>query len=107
MYSFTSNEINVDELRARLQKMTSEELLRFGRAATYMCSPQANYHEPRQVFVVQLEEARTKWRRRKAGEEPDRRFVPSENTCFVIAHSGCCLSISEVILADPRIPAAR
>jgi hypothetical protein len=40
------------------------EAVRFGRAAAYMCSPQANYHEPRQAIVVQLEEARTEWRRR-------------------------------------------
>ena len=56
---FRSNEIDVDQLRARLRKMRDETLLRFGRAAAYMCSPQANYHEPRQAFVVQLEETRT------------------------------------------------
>jgi hypothetical protein len=76
VYQFTSNEIDVDELRARLQKMTDEALVRFGRAAAYMCSPQANYNEPRQVFVVQLEEARTEWRRRKSCEESDRQLRP-------------------------------
>jgi hypothetical protein len=41
------DEIDVDELMARLSKMTDEALLRFGRAAAYMCSSKANYHEPR------------------------------------------------------------
>jgi hypothetical protein len=68
VYQFTSDEIDVGELKARLRKMTDQDL-RFGRAAAYMCSPQANYHEPREAFVLQLVEARDEWPRRKAREE--------------------------------------
>ena len=69
MYQFTNDEIDVDDLRVRLSNMTDETLLRFGLTAAYMCSPEANYHEPREAFVVQLEEARSEWRRRKACAE--------------------------------------
>jgi hypothetical protein len=34
--------------------MTDEELVRFGKAARYMCQDK----HPRQVFVIQLEEAK-------------------------------------------------
>ena len=72
MYQFTNDEIDVDDLRVRLSNMTDETLLRFGLTAAYMCSPEAKYHEPREAFVVQLEEARSEWRRRKACAESDR-----------------------------------
>jgi hypothetical protein len=101
VYQFTSNGIDVDELRARLRKMTDDALLRFGRAAAYMCSAQTNYHEPRRVFVVQLEEARTQWRRRKACEDSDRQLRPSKNACFVKRPN------LKMIRADSRIPGAR
>ena len=52
--------IDVEQLRARLRKMTDEELLRFGKAARFMCRDKS----PREVFVVQLKEARAEWRRR-------------------------------------------
>ncbi|PWT80792.1 MAG: hypothetical protein C5B58_10880 [Acidobacteria bacterium] len=42
------------------------ELLEFGRAAAYMCTPYANLgHPPRQTFVTQLAEARAEWKRRR------------------------------------------
>jgi hypothetical protein len=70
MYSFTSSTIDLDQLRERLRKMNDAELLRFGKAAKYMCSPQANLNKPpRRSFVVQLEEAKAEWRRRKAKNE--------------------------------------
>jgi hypothetical protein len=41
------------------------ELLRFGQAARYMCSPYANMRKPpREEFLAQLREARLEWRRR-------------------------------------------
>jgi hypothetical protein len=59
--------IDLERLRARLRKMTDTELRRFGRAARFMCSPRANLgKQPREAFVVQLQEARGEWRRRKA-----------------------------------------
>jgi hypothetical protein len=57
--------INLDQLRARLQKMSKAQLLEFGKAARFMCSSEANIGKPpREEFVVQLAEARAEWRRR-------------------------------------------
>ena len=59
--------IDVHELSVRLQKMTDAQLLAFGTAAQYMCSPKANMSKPpRDVFVIQLNEARAQWRRRNS-----------------------------------------
>jgi hypothetical protein len=59
-------DIDLDELHARLRKMTDAELRNFGKAAKFMCSPGANLGEPpRECFVIQLKEARAEWRRRK------------------------------------------
>jgi hypothetical protein len=56
---------DVERYRERLRKMSDNELLRAGQDARYMCSPEARYSEkPREVFVIQLEEARSEWRRR-------------------------------------------
>jgi hypothetical protein len=61
--------VNVDELRARLTKMTDAELIHFGNAARQMCSEVANMgHAPRQCFVVQLDEALAEWHRRHHGK---------------------------------------
>lgn len=57
--------VDLDQLRARLQKMSNQELREFGKAAAYMCTPKVNFGKPpRQEFVLQLEEARTEWKRR-------------------------------------------
>jgi hypothetical protein len=59
-------DIDLEQLRARLRKMTDEELRRFGRAARFMCSPRANLGKPpRGVFMVQLAEAKAEWQNRK------------------------------------------
>jgi len=55
--------INLEELRARLRKMTDAELIRFGKAAGFLCRP--GKESPRECFVIQLEEARAEWARRK------------------------------------------
>jgi hypothetical protein len=69
---FTSDQIDLDGYRARLRKMTDEELIREGEARRYMCSPMANLGKPpRKVFVVQLEEARAEWRRRHPKTDSD------------------------------------
>ena len=66
MYRFTSSEIDLEELRTRLRKMSDGELLRFGKAGKCMCSPEANMGKPpREAFVIQLKEARAEWKRRK------------------------------------------
>ena len=58
MYRFARNE-EIDLCEPRLRKMTDEDLLRFGKAARFMCRDKS----PRQAFVIQLEEARPEWRR--------------------------------------------
>jgi len=63
--SIAFSELNVEELRVRLQKMSDDQRVKFGKAAAYMCSPKANLgHPPREEFVIQLKEARTEWRKR-------------------------------------------
>lgn len=62
---FTTDEVDLDPYRARLRKMTDEELIRHGKAGRYLCSPMANFGKPpRKVFVIQLEETIAEWRRR-------------------------------------------
>jgi hypothetical protein len=70
-FSSNDGEVDLESLRARLRKMTDQELRRFGLAAKSMCSPDAYFGQrPRQVFVVQLEEAKAEWQRRKATAVP-------------------------------------
>ena len=60
--------VNREELRARLQKMTNNELRMFGRAARKICSPEANRGKlPREEAVIELEEARAELKRRLKG----------------------------------------
>jgi hypothetical protein len=57
---------NVDELRERLRKMSDEQLRAFGQAAQHVVSPKTNPGQPPPgVFVIQLDEARKEWKRRK------------------------------------------
>ena len=64
--------IDLEQLRSRLSRMDDSELLRFGRAARFICSPEANIgKDPRPEFVIQLEEAREEWVRRKWPRSPD------------------------------------
>jgi hypothetical protein len=61
---FTTDDVDLETYRARLQKMSHEELIREGKAGRYMCSPFANFGKPpRRVFVIQLEEVKAEWRR--------------------------------------------
>jgi hypothetical protein len=66
MYTFpTESPIGLDELPARLARMSDQALVRFGREAAYMSSPKATLGKPpREAFVIQLREAREEWRRR-------------------------------------------
>lgn len=66
----TSEAIDLDELRARLRKMSDGNLTAFGKAARYMCSPMANLGKPpREAFLIQLREARVEWRRRQGAKD--------------------------------------
>jgi hypothetical protein len=65
----TDGPLDVEAFRARLRKMTDAQLLRYGKAARYMCSPDAYFGEaPRETFVIQLRECREEWKRRKAAK---------------------------------------
>jgi hypothetical protein len=70
MYQFSRNDgPTQEEVRKRLQGMTDEQLLEFGRAANFMCSARANMNRaPRRPFVIQLQEARSEWKRRRDGK---------------------------------------
>jgi hypothetical protein len=58
--------VDRDELRDRLRKMSDNQLIEFGHAARFMCSPEASFGEPtRAAFIDQLNAAREEWRRRR------------------------------------------
>jgi len=60
------HDLDLEALRVRLRRMSDRELLRFGKSARYMCSPEANLgKEPRQAFVIQVKEAEEEWRLRQ------------------------------------------
>jgi hypothetical protein len=47
--------------------MSDPELRTFGQAAQHMVSPKAQLGQPtRKAFVIQLDEARKEWKRRKS-----------------------------------------
>ena len=59
--------VDLEQLRTRLRKVSDEALLHWGRCGVRLCSAEFNRGKPpRQVFVIQLEDARAEWRRRKA-----------------------------------------
>jgi hypothetical protein len=63
--------VTAESLRQRFARMDDDALKRFGRAAAYMYTPAANLGKPpRDVFLLQLREARAEWQRRK-GNPPD------------------------------------
>ena len=54
-----------DKERERLRKMSDAELIREGKAARYMCSPETNFGKPpRDEFVIGLRLRKEEWRRR-------------------------------------------
>jgi hypothetical protein len=59
LYNFaTEHPLDLNEFRARPRPMPDQALKQFGAATRYMCSSKANAGKPpREVFVVQLEEA--------------------------------------------------
>ena len=69
MQSIQLANLDVEELRRLLRKMSQKELRKFGKAARYMVSPTANMGKPPlPTFVLQLEEARAEWHRRHSEE---------------------------------------
>jgi hypothetical protein len=69
MQSVGTNEFNLGNLRERLQRFSDDELIRFGKECRELLTPQANLgRPPREVFVIQLQEARKEWRKRHLKE---------------------------------------
>jgi|SRR5208283_639814 len=50
MPGINADSFNIEDLRSRLRNMTDAELLRFGKAARSMCSPEANLGNHRAKF---------------------------------------------------------
>ena len=59
MYGFTREDVDIPAIRARLARMTDDELLAYGRATAFMAG-----RSNRETWRVQLEEARAEWQRR-------------------------------------------
>ena len=55
---------DIEQIRERLRKMSDHELRKFGRSARDMADPKKNFGAPNPAFLIQLVEARAKWRRR-------------------------------------------
>jgi len=53
----------VEDFRKRLQTMSEEQLLRYGKAAAYMADPKysADGRTVEPVFKIQLQECRAEW----------------------------------------------
>jgi hypothetical protein len=65
MQSVGASEFNLENLRKRLQRVSDDGLIQFGKSCQELLTPQANLgRPPREVFVIQLQEARKEWRRR-------------------------------------------
>jgi hypothetical protein len=61
---------DIEQIRARLCKMSDVELRKFGRAASDMANPKKNFGTPNPAFKIQLDEARAEWRRRHPKGQP-------------------------------------
>jgi len=62
--------VDLDVLRVRLQKMSDEELLQFGREMHSLVHRPTYDHRGKPsvlAFSIQFDEARQEWRRRKSG----------------------------------------
>jgi hypothetical protein len=76
--------LDPDDLRARLARMSDRELLEWGKAAAYMCTPYANLGQPpRKPLVMQLKAARAEWRHRHG---PDQAPDPAPRICTIKAY---------------------
>src|ERR1700674_4695422 len=74
---FAETKFTVEDFRKRIQAISDEQLIRFGKAARYMADPRnsADKRTVRDVYVTQLELCREEWRRRHP--EPVQRAVAS------------------------------
>jgi hypothetical protein len=57
--------VDLDAIRARLRSLSDVQLIEYGKSCRHLCSPKANFGKPPlEVWTVQLNEARSEWRRR-------------------------------------------
>jgi hypothetical protein len=67
MQGICTQDDDLERHRERMRKMTDKQLLEYGRACRYMCTPEANLGKPPQESsVIHLPEARAEWKRRHA-----------------------------------------
>jgi hypothetical protein len=60
-----ADNFDIDKLRARLRKMSDEQLIEFGKNVRYLCGSKANFGKPASaVWLIQLQEGQAEWRRR-------------------------------------------
>jgi len=59
-------QFTVEDFKKRIQAITDDQLIRFGKAAAYMADPKnsADRRSVEPVFKIQLRECREEWRRR-------------------------------------------
>jgi hypothetical protein len=60
------SKFTVEDFRKRIQAISDDQLIRFGKAAAYMADPKysADGRMVEPVFKIQLQECRAEWRRR-------------------------------------------
>ena len=68
MIGFESDEVSLHKLRQRLQNMTDEELIKFGKSVAELSKGPTGIANP---FKRQLDEARAEWKRRKQAQPPN------------------------------------
>jgi len=66
-------QFTVEDFRKRIQAMSDAQLLRYVKAARYMCDPKysADGRTIEPVFKIQLQECRAEWRRRHPTAPPE------------------------------------
>jgi hypothetical protein len=61
---------DIDQVRARVHKMSGLEPRKFGRAGSAMASPKKSFGARNPAIQIQLDEARAEWRRRRPRPSP-------------------------------------
>ena len=67
-------QFTIEDFRRRIQTMSDQQLLRYGKAARYMADPlnSADKRSVRDVYVVQFQECRAEWLRRHPKDSASR-----------------------------------
>jgi hypothetical protein len=72
MQAIGTQDDDLERHRERMRNMTDKQLLEYGRACRYMCTPEANLGKPPQESsVIHLREARAEWERRHPKRKAD------------------------------------